>query len=311
MTAPSIAALTERLLKLSPLEFETFVYKLVLELPSAKDVRRNSRVGGIEIDTQATLNGQMVVFEVKRLVTFPVNRAEAFAAFAKRAKEVTGAQRVILVAPARYSPPFLQVLQDNGIECWGIEELARQTTEDLWKWIDSAGTDLSSEPAQNKAESLAAALGAIPAGNVEALDFQKLWLDAAEFLFTPPLGVRRDIIMENFAESGFWAVARSEYVARYIVIDAKNYEDAIGKRCILDVAHYLKQHGCGLFALLTTRAGAKDSAMHAIREHWIAERKMILVLNDNDLKRMLTLRADGADPSIVIRETLRTFIFSM
>jgi hypothetical protein len=79
----------------------------------------------------------------------------------------------------------------------------------------------------------------------------------------------------------------------------------------LEVSHYLKKHGCGLFALLATRAGADASATHAIREHWIAEQKMILVLDDADLKRMLTLREAGADPSTVIRERLRNFIFSM
>jgi hypothetical protein len=92
-------------------------------------------------------------------------------------------------------------------------------------------------------------------------------------------------------------------------VDAKNYAEPIKKGPVLDVSHYLKRHDCGLFALLATRAGAAPSAQHAIREHWIAEQKMILVLNDADLKRMLALREDGADPAIVIRERLRNLGF--
>ena len=264
------------------------------------------------------------MFESKRLDNFPVSRADAIVGFAIRAREATGATRIVLVAPARFPTASLERLRAAGVECWGIEELAHRTTEDLWAWLDaSARDDGSFEPARSKAHALREALDAIPPGKVEAIDFQKLWLDAAEFLFSPPLAVpqyevpdeakrnRRDIIIENFAESGFWAVARSEYVARYVVIDAKNYSEPIEKRSVLDIAHYLKGHGCGLFALLATRVGAAASAKHAMRENWIAERKMILVLDDSDLKRMLVLREDGADPSLVIRERLRTFIFSM
>jgi hypothetical protein len=320
----SNTTLTKALLALSPLAFETFVYKLVQLDPKAVDVGRNVRVGGTEVDVQATLDGSPVVFEAKRLADIPLSRADGIVAFAVRAREATGATRVILVAPARLSADAASALRNAGVEFWGTAEILPKINDALWHWLESGVRhDDNPEPAHSKAAAITAALAATPPGNVDALDFQKLWFDAAEFLFSPPLGLpqyevpddakrnRRDIIIENFADSGFWAVARSEYFARYIVIDAKNYTEAIEKRSVLDVSHYLKKHGCGLFALLATRAGAAPSAMHAIREHWIAEQKMILVLDDEDLKRMLTLREDGADPSVVIRERLRNFIFSM
>jgi hypothetical protein len=323
MAARSIADLAEKLLALTPIEFESFVFDLVRRLPGARDVGRNLRIGGTEIDVQATLDGQVTVFEAKRLATLSTSQVATITAFARRAQELAGAERAILVMPGRLSSELLELFQNNNVTFWGIEDLANRTTDDLWKWLEAAGRDVPVDFIPRKAASLSAALDAIPPGIQDANDFQKLWLDAAEFLFTPPLGVpqyevndeenrnRRDIIIENFAETGFWAVARAEYAARYIVIDAKNYTGPIGKRCVLDVAHYLKRHGCGLFALLATRVGQKKSARHAIREHWIAEKKLILVLDDNDLKRMLDLRSDGADPSVIIRERLRIFIFSM
>lgn len=324
MPERSIPAITKALLGLSPLEFETFVYNLVQLDPKATDVERNVRVGGTEIDIRARLDGHAVVFEAKRLAEVPVRRADAVVGFATRAREAAGATRLVLVAPARLSKDADAVLRGAGVEFWGAEEIAQRINDELWHWLKSgAHEDESPEPARSKAGALSSALEGIPPGNVDALDFQKLWFDASEFLFSPPLGLpqyevpddakrnRRDIIIENFAESGFWAVVRSEYLARYVVIDAKNYAEPIGKRSVLDVSHYLKKHGCGLFALLATRTGAAPSATHAIREHWIAEQKMILVLDDADLKRMLALREGGADPSVVIRERLRTFIFSM
>jgi hypothetical protein len=324
MSDRSPTALTKALLALSPLEFETFVYELVRAVPNVENVVRNVRFAGTEIDVKATLDGQEVVFETKRLAEIQIDRADAIVGFANRAKAATQSTRFVLVAPARVTDAATAVLRTAGVEFWGVDEISRRTSDSLWCWLErGAQRDESPEPARSKAHALAAALDAIHPGTDEALDFQKLWLDAVEFLFSPPLGMpqyevsdeakrnRRDIIIENFAESGFWAVARSEYVARYIVVDAKNHTDPIEKRSVLDVSHYLKKHGCGLFALLATRAGASPAAMHAIREHWIAEQKMILVLDDTDLKRMLVLRERGADPASVIRERLKEFIVSM
>lgn len=324
MPAHPVAELTEALLRLTGLEFETFVFELVRSIPAATEVQRNIRVGGLEIDVQANLDGQRVIFEAKRLANLPAERIQAIAIFATHARAATGAGRAIVVAPARISSSAKQVFQLNGVEFWGTNEIAERMDEGLWRRLQSSEPDLSPEEVpRKKAEAISDALANIAPGNADALVFQKLWLDAAEFLFSPPLGIpfyevndadkrnRRDIIIENFAESGFWAVARSEYIARYVIIDAKNYEQPVGKRCVLDVAHYLKRYGCGLFALLATRVGAKSSATHAIREHWIADNKMILVLDDTELNRMLEMRADGADPSAVIREKLRKFVFSL
>jgi hypothetical protein len=66
---------------------------------------------------------------------------------------------------------------------------------------------------------------------------------------------RRDIILPNYAERGFWSFVRERYCADFIVVDAKNHADCVGKTEALQVLNYLKAHGAGLLGLIVSRAG--------------------------------------------------------
>jgi hypothetical protein len=117
--------------------------------------------------------------------------------------------------------------------------------------------------------------------------------------------------MENGAPDGFWSRIRTIYDAHYIVVDAKNYSAPLKKRPILDIAHYLKPHGCGMFGIIFSRAGASGAADHAVREQWIASRKMIVVLSDADAKEMLRLKAEAGDPEELLRRRIAAFRMSL
>jgi hypothetical protein len=68
-----------------------------------------------------------------------------------------------------------------------------------------------------------------------------------EYLFTPPLAKpipeltdkdkvnRRDFILPNYTENGFWAFLREKYTTDYIVIDAKNHRGKIKKNEVLQI----------------------------------------------------------------------------
>jgi hypothetical protein len=149
--------------------------------------------------------------------------------------------------------------------------------------------------------------------------YQKLCTETFEYLFSPPLGVprpelpdaslvnRRDAIMANYADSGYWQFMRMHYHADFIVIDAKNYKNAIKKPAVLQLANYLSQRGPGLFGMIATRVGADAGATWTIREQWVLHSKLIVVLNDDDLNQMLTARDAGAEPWAVIRQKVEDF----
>ncbi|MFT3768466.1 MAG: hypothetical protein QM820_23710 [Minicystis sp.] len=75
----------------------------------------------------------------------------------------------------------------------------------------------------------------------------------------------------------------------------------------MDIAHYLKHYGCGLFGILVTRLGAGQPGLHAIKEQWIASKKMIVVLKDDDMRAMLDQKARGGEPEEIIRKKVGEF----
>lgn len=111
---------------------------------------------------------------------------------------------------------------------------------------------------------------------------------------------RRDFILRNYSENGFWKYLRETYQADFIVIDAKNYTGKIKKNQILQIANYLKQHGTGLFAMIIARNNEEDTGSYFTRrEKWITENKMIIILDDNDLKKMILSKSSNSAEEII------------
>jgi hypothetical protein len=232
-----------------------------------------------------------------------------------------GADGIVLVISGLLSNAARERALEAGYIVWDATDLLRKASPDLLRRY--FGSPISSERPSNdsaaKADAFVAGYRALDPGRDSWVSYQRLVADALEFLFCPPLQPpryelsdadkrnRRDIIFENGAPSGWWAQARSTYAAHYIVVDAKNYEEALDKQPVLDVAHYLKSYGCGLFALLASRRGAGPAAQHATREQWIGAGKMIVHLSDAELKEMLEMKRDGGDPAEVIRRLVADF----
>lgn len=92
--------------------------------------------------------------------------------------------------------------------------------------------------------------------------YQKLVGEILVALFCPPLDAiseqnsdadranRRNFIIPNYADCGYWPYLRRSYRADFIVVDAKNSAKVVEKDDILQVAHYLKDKGAGLFGLI-------------------------------------------------------------
>ena len=144
-----------------------------------------------------------------------------------------------------------------------------------------------------------------------------------EYLFAPPLGKplyesantaktnRRDIILPNYSENGFWQFLRDNYFAHYIVIDAKNLTKYIEKKDVLQVSNYLKKFGTGLFGMVISRNKPHSNAILTQREHWIADNKLILFLQDEDIVQMLTMKDSSGNPEDVIRQKIEDFRLSL
>ena len=149
--------------------------------------------------------------------------------------------------------------------------------------------------------------------------YQKLVGEILAALFCPPLDAiseqnsdadhanRRDFIIPNYADCGYWPYLRRSYKADFIVVDAKNSAREVIKNDILQVAHYLKEKGAGLFGLIFSRCGVAESAETHLQDIWQNEGKMIIVLGDSDVEQMLLSRQGGNDPCRLIIEKIQEF----
>jgi hypothetical protein len=201
----------------------------------------------------------------------------------------------------------------------GVEILSGPTLRDLAPdepWPQEWAKGRTRSPTQHP---LVSALEAIPPGREDWALYQQTVGEILAETLSPPLSTpinehsnesrvnRRDIIIPNYAEAGFWAFMLAHYNAHYIVVDAKNYKGAVKKKDVLQVGNYLSAHGAGLFGMIVTRTAADRSANVTRREQWSIYRKLIIVLNDGDLKEMISRRETGQDPSEVIRQKIEDF----
>ena len=184
-------------------------------------------------------------------------------------------------------------------------------------------SDLAEQATATRSISFETRLRKIQPGRPGWSDYQRLCKDIFEYLFCPPLeapiwesanwsGVnRRDVIFPNYAADGIWKFFRDTYRADLVVVDAKNYRNPIKKTPVLQMAHYLTRHGAGLFGIVATRNGVDTSTLYVLREQWALHDKMIVIITDDDVLQMLTLKASGGDPATLLRQKIEDFRTAM
>ncbi|MCM1193742.1 MAG: hypothetical protein NC123_17935 [Butyrivibrio sp.] len=77
------------------------------------------------------------------------------------------------------------------------------------------------------------------------------------------------------------------------------------------MANYLKESGAGLFGMIITRNGANDSAIYTQREVWAIYKKMIIILQDNDIEQMLLEKFADGEPTNIVRQKIEDFRLSV
>lgn len=319
----------ERLQALTPQAFEDFVFQVLRAQPDFLDVQQNVVVSGIQFDIVAYTydahisKKRLWLIEVTHMRTIALNKLlhDYQKGMVAQRQEPTSLTQFVVVIAGALTDQARDYAQQQGLVIWDAAKLAELANPSLlqsWFKIE-AGEKTVASTAASKSAALIEELQGIAPGKEAASRYQRFCADALEFLFVPPLEApryessdearrnRRDIVLENAADGGFWSFLRTQYMADYVVVDAKNYNNPIGKRPILDVAHYLKSYGCGLFAVLLTRSGASAAAEHARREQWIDARKMIAIFGDPELKSMLSVKGAGGAPEDLIRSHIAEF----
>lgn len=115
---------------------------------------------------------------------------------------------------------------------------------------------------------------------------------------------RYDMIARVVGRSGFWNALISDFRSRYIIFEFKNYADPISQSEVYSTEKYLMPLAMRGTAILVTRKGANRNA-HSVMSGALRESgKLMLCIDDDDICRMLDLRSNGDDPSVVLADRL-------
>lgn len=236
---------------------------------------------------------------------------------------------MVLAVPATIKEGELEAFAAQNIEVWDLVYIAHNFKTQILNAAPSYYKTLflnqlmrSSMPTRE--EELIESISKCTPGRTDCYVYQSLVGDILEHLFSPPLNKpipelsdnsktnRRDFIMPNYTDKGFWAFMREKYGADYVIIDAKNYTRKVKKTEALQMANYLKPHGAGLFGMIISRTGGDSAGCeHTLREQWLVNKKMIIVLNDDDIIEMLMAKSDGRPPEDILGRKIEQFRLSM
>ncbi len=317
-------------------EFVSFLAELLKLHPDFSDIQQEPLLGSVTryradilVQSQSRSISEKLLIECKSHRILTSTHINKVIAQLNNYKDVYGDCRLILAVPATLKARDIYDLRVANVELWDLNYIANHFS----KQINEANpsyfkafflAQILRSTKTTREQELLNSLSACKRGKTDWHVYQSLVGDILEHLFTPPLGKpipelsdrvkanRRDFIMPNYVDKGFWAFIRGKYGADYIVIDAKNYTRKVKKSEVLQVANYLKPHGAGLFGMIFSRIGGDSSGCeHTLREQWLVHQKVILVLDDDDVKEMLIARSDGRAPEDILSQKIERFRLSM
>jgi hypothetical protein len=315
-------------------EFTAFLAELLQRNPRFTDTRIEGRVSEdpfltADLTTAERQDGKTrsVLIECKRHAFFTERRLRETIAQIEMYSARVRFDAYVLAFPGRIPGGLKALLDSHHIECWDIDFLkstfADQISQSGHGYFKSLLMSVAPVDEKPPDITLLDRLRACEPGKKDWSEYQRVIGQTLERLFCPPLqpplsespdsaGInRRDFVLSNYADAGFWRFMRDMYKADYVVVDAKNYKAPVGKSQVLQIANYLKPHGAGLFAIIAGRAGADRAAQLTVREQWMSQKKMIIVLDDKAMEAMLLAASSGGDPTRVIGQLIEEFRLSM
>ena len=310
----------EQLDELEPIEFENLIFDIVRAKFSDSEVEKITGGKDLGFDIKGIENEVEFLIEVKKRRLVGADEIHKLG-YLWKSYNVSDNSNIILAVSGTLTSEAIEEAKNFNIEIWDVYKLYGLVSKDLQEKYFYK--DTPTVKTETKEEIYIKNLNEITAGGddwqKEWSKYQKLVSDILEHLFCPILESprfehsdldnknRRDIIFENSAEEGLWKHIRSKYIGDYIVVDAKNYKEPIKKRSIIELAHYLKPYGCGLFGIVISRKEESETAFHARKEQWIGNKKMIISLQDEDLIEMLKIKKKGGKPEELIRMKIADF----
>lgn len=315
-------------------EFVDVLADILKKSGNFEDVRKFVVIGetrrleaDIVTNNEPTSKFKHTLIECKSYRSFSKNLASNVVERLKAYGNALNDSELVLAVSGRLTDEVRNQIESEGIQVWDLDYLI----ENYRKEIDDVGSPImqmligssgaSVQP--SKSNLLIQKLKSCNPGRKDCYIYQNIVGEIIEEVFCPPLqkplgessdyskANRRDFIISNYANDGFWAFIREKYNADYIVVDAKNYTRKVKKADVLQVANYLKPHGAGMFGLIFSRNGGDSAGCEqTLREQWMVHNKMIVILNDSDVENILVSSTLGSATDVIGRK-IEEFRLSM
>lgn len=166
----------------------------------------------------------------------------------------------------------------------------------------------------------------VPVGREHFREYERIVRVAFRFLFRTELGEGRaqsrtepeteaveirDLIIPNLADSGFWKDLKEKYSVTEVVVDAKN-TDEVTRDDLRQLYCYLKP-AIGLWGFIVCRQ-PQPRGLHAFNRTLhknFSQERGVLILSDEDLRRMVEMATRGQMASDYMRDRLSEFARSV
>jgi len=114
----------------------------------------------------------------------------------------------------------------------------------------------------------------------------------------------RDFIILNTGTHYFWKDLKQFYESRNIIIESKNTSKEIKNDELRQVSDYLEKDTIGKFGIIFSRLGLSNNAKKKQLEYLTNNRtkKLIIVLNENDIIDLIRKKANGEPPEELLQE---------
>lgn len=171
---------------------------------------------------------------------------------------------------------------------------------------------------ENKEEDRVKILQSIGTGNNYFKAYQDFCLENLKYLFLDILSLWEeqqrtddglnifDLIckIKNGVTDDFFTTLENYFKSKYILFEFKNYSEKISQYEVCTTEKYLYGTALRKVAIIFTRKGISDNGKKMIKGILRETGKLILVLDDEDLKNMIEMKKNGENPTRILTDKL-------
>lgn len=212
----------------------------------------------------------------------------------------------------------LYILKDSSILTNELMSELDYSVENINIKKPELDINLKEKPEKNNQDNKIETLQLITAGKKQCKSYEKFCTNTLKYLFLDKLDLWEeqhkteegmyvfDLIckIKNNVVDDFFGVIEEYFKSKYIIFEFKNYTEAISQSEVCTTEKYLYQTALRKVAIIITRNGINVNGEKMIKGILRETGKLILVLNDEEVKEMIKLKEKGENPSIVLMNKL-------